>query len=66
MVELSTDLLGDPPGPGRLLRFATPQSAPEVLADTLVFPTSVAFDASTGELFVTEVFSGTVVVVDLP
>ncbi len=66
VVELSTNLLGDPPGPGRLLRFATPQSAPEVLADTLVFPTSVAFDASTGELFVTEVFSGTVVVVDLP
>ncbi len=66
VVELSTNLLGDPPGPGRLLRFATPQSAPEVLADTLVFPTSVAFDASTGELFVTEVVTGNVVVVDLP
>jgi hypothetical protein len=46
--------------PGRLLRFASPQSAPVVLDDTLVSPTSMALDARSGELFVTEVFTGRV------
>lgn len=66
VVELSVNLLGDPPGPGRLLRFASPDAAPQVLADNLTFPTSVAFDDATGELFVTEVATGNVVLIALP
>lgn len=66
VVELSLDLLSSPPAPGRLLRFRDPAGPPEVLADTLIGPTSVAVDAHTAEAFVTEVFTGNVVRVTLP
>lgn len=66
VVELSLDLLSFPPAPGRLLRFRDPAGPPEVLADTLAGPTSVAVDPRSGEAFVTEVFTGNVVRVTLP
>lgn len=64
VVELSTSLLSG--APGRLLRFDDPQGAPTVLADTLSSPTAVARDAESGDLFVTEVFTGNVVRVSDP
>ena len=51
--------------PGRLLRFATPSSTPEVLVDTLVTPTSMDLDAETGELFITEIRTGRIMEVSL-
>jgi hypothetical protein len=51
--------------PGRLLRFATPTSTPEVLVDTLVTPTSMDLDAETGELFITEIRTGRIMKVSL-
>jgi len=66
VVELSLDLLSVPPAPGRLLRFTDPAGPPEILADTLAGPTSVAVDPVAGEAFVTEVFTGNVVRVTLP
>jgi hypothetical protein len=51
--------------PGRVLRFAGATSAPEVVASDLVSPTSMAFDARTHELFVTEIFTGRIMRVEL-
>lgn len=51
--------------PGRLLRFATPSSSPEVLIDTLVTPTSMDLDAETGDLFITEIRTGQIIKVSL-
>ena len=47
--------------PGRLLRFKSRTSAPEVLSSALVGPTSMAFDDCTGELFVTEHQTGKII-----
>lgn len=59
VVELSTDLLNGTPG--RLLRFDSPGSSPKVLSSTLVFPSCVARDTRTGNLFVTQFFTGEIV-----
>lgn len=64
VVELSTDILSG--APGRLLLVDGPGATPQVLADTLFGPTSVAFDSTTHEAFVTEVFTGNVVRVTVP
>lgn len=59
VVELSIDLLSG--APGRLLLFSSPTAAPTVISDSLLFPSSVARDDVTGELFVTEALVGNVV-----
>jgi hypothetical protein len=48
----SQDMLG---GPGILSRFATPSSAPVVIATCLTKPTSMTLDAKTGTLYITQV-----------
>ncbi len=47
--------------PGRVLRFADPSSAPEVVTTGLTGATSMVFDECTGELFVTELRAGRIV-----
>ena len=64
VLEFSTNLSGDPPGPGRLLRFDDLAGEPEVLADCLVSPTSMVRDARTGNIFVSQIFTGQIVVVE--
>lgn len=59
VVELSVDLLSG--APGRLLLFASPTAVPSVVSDTLLFPSSVARDEVTGDLYVTESLIGNVV-----
>ena len=49
-----------------MLRFDGRDGAPIVLADTLIGPTAVAHDKLSGDLFVTEVFTGNVVRVSDP
>jgi hypothetical protein len=51
--------------PGRLLRFATPASAPEVLVNTLTTPTSMDLDEYSGTLYITEIRTGRIMKVDL-
>jgi hypothetical protein len=63
VLEFSTNFLGDPPGPGRLLRFDDPAGEPSVVADCLVSPTSMARDRS-GAFYVAQIFTGQIVVVD--
>lgn len=48
-------------GPGRLLRFATPSAAPEVLVDSLTTPTSMAINPYTHELYITEIDTGQII-----
>jgi hypothetical protein len=50
-------------GPGLLLRFESPDSPPTVLADCLITPTSMALDAKTGALYVTELATARVVAI---
>jgi hypothetical protein len=51
--------------PGRVLRYATPTSAPEVLVNTLTRPTSMVLDGDTGDLFMLERFTGQILKLDL-
>ena len=63
VLEFSSNLIGDPPGPGRLLRFEDPAGEPEVLVDCLVSPTSMVRDARTGDIYIAQIFTGQIVVV---
>jgi hypothetical protein len=64
VVEISTNLLMG--APGRLLLFETPSSAPTVLSSNLIGPTSVAYDAETGSVYVTQLFTGQVIRLQAP
>ena len=59
-LEFSADQLV--PGlPGRLRYFTSPAAAPSVVADCLVTPTSMARDARTGKIYITEISTGRVI-----
>jgi hypothetical protein len=51
--------------PGRLLRFDRPTSAPSVVSNGLITPTSMAYDPMTRELFVTEIRTGRIILIRL-
>lgn len=48
-------------GPGLLIRFESPGSPPEVLADCLARPTAMVFDERTRTLYVAELLTGRIV-----
>ena len=48
-------------GPGVVLGFASASSAPQLLANCLTRPTTMWFDASSGNLYVAEMLSGRIV-----
>ncbi len=52
VLEFSTNQSATPAAPGRLLRFDGPN--PEVIVANLRAPTSLAYDAATGDLFILE------------
>ncbi|MDP9337261.1 MAG: ScyD/ScyE family protein [Acidobacteriota bacterium] len=58
-LEFSTNQLAQ--APGRLQLFASPGGTPEVIADCLITPTSMALDPKTRILFVTEIFTGRII-----
>ncbi|MBC7909666.1 MAG: hypothetical protein H7Y30_04145 [Pyrinomonadaceae bacterium] len=49
-----------PAVPGRFLLYTSPTATPIVLASDLVSPMSIARHPETGDLFVTEIFTGRV------
>lgn len=69
VLEFSANMLGNPTPPGRLklYRFlksddSNPEGVdPVVLVGNLISPTSVARDGETGDLFVTEIFTGRII-----
>ena len=64
-LEFSTNMLAQPSAaPGRLSLYESPTAAPLVIAAPLISPTSIVRDRSTGDLFITSIFTGQVVRVD--
>ena len=63
-LEFSTNLLAN--APGRLQFFASADAAPVVIVGNLISPSSMARDEQTGSLFITEIFTGRVIKVNVP
>lgn len=64
MLELSTNLLANEPG--RLQFFSSAGATPVVIAGGLIGPSSMARDELTGDLFITEIFTGRVIKIEIP
>ncbi|HEX8097095.1 MAG TPA: ScyD/ScyE family protein, partial [Pyrinomonadaceae bacterium] len=60
-LEFSSDPLAQQAPPGLLKLVSTSGQAPVLIADCLITPTSLARDTRTGDLFVTEIFTGRVI-----
>lgn len=58
-LELSTDML-NPAAAGRLSFYGSPSGTPAVLANCLITPTSMVQNEQTGDIYVTEIFTGRV------
>lgn len=61
-LEFSTDML-NPSAAGRMRSYDSPSANPVVISTCLVTPTSMAQDA-TGDIYVTEIFTGRVVKIE--
>jgi hypothetical protein len=59
VLEFSSDFLND--APGRLLHFSSPSAVPTEVATNLISPTSMVRDDKTGEIFITEIFTGNII-----
>ena len=57
-LEISTDLLAN--APGRLQFFSSPTAAPVVVAGGLIGPIGMARDEQTNTIYITSIFTGTV------
>jgi hypothetical protein len=64
-LEFSTNML-TPNTPGRLSRFNPADGSLTPLLSTLISPTNMAFDEASGNLFVTEIFTGRIIRVQIP
>jgi hypothetical protein len=58
-LEISTDLLAN--APGRLQFFSSPDAAPVVVAGGLIGPIGMARDEQTNTIYITSIFTGTIV-----
>ncbi len=58
-LEFSANMLANLPG--RLQFFSSPDAEPVVVADDLISPTSMALDEETGDIYVTEIFTGRII-----
>lgn len=63
-LEFSTNQLGG--APGRLMYFPAASMPPEVITDQLISPTSMARDPKTRDVFITNIFPGTITKVEFP
>lgn len=59
VAELSADLQAN--APGRVQRFDSPAGTPTMVAPLLIGPSSIALDSESGDLFVSEIFTGRIV-----
>ena len=60
-LEFTTNFLANPLPPGRLRLYTSPTATPIALASNLITPTSIARDADSGDLFITENFTGRII-----
>jgi hypothetical protein len=63
-LEFSTNLLAQQPG--RIRFYSSADAAPVLVVGGLISPTSLARDENTGDLFVTNIFPGTITRVSFP
>ncbi len=63
VLEFSANMLQSQPG--RLLLFSAPTASPIVVTGGLNSPTSLAFDEETGDIFISEIFTGRILKVTL-
>jgi hypothetical protein len=56
VLEFSTDLLANMPG--QLLYFSSPNATPMVVSGGLISPSGMARDAVSGDIYITEIFTG--------
>ncbi len=52
--------------PGRLKFYSSPDAAPVTIVSNLISPTSMARDEKTGDIFITEIFTGRIIRVQIP
>ncbi len=64
VLEFSANMLAQ--APGRLKLFTSPTETPRILINNLITPTSIARDAQTGAIFVTEKATGRIMRVNAP
>ena len=64
VLEFSANMLAQ--APGRLKLFTSPTETPRILVNNLITPTSIARDAQTGAIFVTEKSTGRIMRVNAP
>ena len=64
VLEFSANQLAQ--APGRLKLFTSPSESPRILVSNLITPTSIARDAPTGRIFVTEKATGRIMRVNAP
>ncbi len=64
VLEFSANMLAQ--APGRLKLFTSPLESPRILVSNLITPTSIARDAPTGSIFVTEKATGRIMRVNAP
>jgi hypothetical protein len=64
VLEFSADQLGGLPG--RLQYFSSANAAPETVVPVVITPTSMARDEGSGDIFITNIFPGTVTRVQFP
>ena len=64
VLEFSANMLAQ--APGRLKLFTSPTESPRILVGNLITPTSIARDAPTGRIFVTEKATGRIMRVNAP
>lgn len=62
-LEFTGNMLA-PGTPGRLSRYATATATPVVIANCLITPTSMVEQEQTGDIFVTEIFTGRVMKIE--
>ncbi len=63
-LEFSANQLANQPG--RLKFYSSPDAAPVTVVSNLISPTSMARDEATGDIFVTEIFTGRIIRVQIP
>jgi hypothetical protein len=61
-LTLAAELAGGAPGPGQLVMYST-KGTSSVLAKTLTSPSSMALNTTTGNLYITDLSEGTILVV---
>jgi hypothetical protein len=64
VLEFSTNFLAN--APGQLLSFTSPVAAPTIVAGGLITPSGMARDPQTGDIYITEIFTGRIIKVQIP